>query len=232
MSPSPVPEMAIQRSRRSAVVKTGTYSNKSSFEPQSFPQISALLRKPARREDQSSVRPEQAIWESQSVAVCSVSPSGEIVRANLKFLEMVGVGGVEPGMADALGGLGLVRLRQGRTADARELLAQSDAGARVNIESIAMGANGETLWLVVPASTADERSHVAFRLLHDSVAQSVAALAMNLFLVQQSGATSSYPNAEKILRSSLELVEQCAREVRGICTLLQRQSKQAGRNCA
>jgi len=214
MSPSPVPEMAIQRSRRSAVVKTGTYSNKSSFEPQSFPQISALLRKPARREDQSSVRPEQAIWESQSVAVCSVSPSGEIVRANLKFLEMVGVGGVEPGM------------------DARELLAQSDVGARVNIESIAMGANGETLWLVVPASTADERSHVAFRLLHDSVAQSVAALAMNLFLVQQSGATSSYPNAEKILRSSLELVEQCAREVRGICTLLQRQSKQAGRNCA
>jgi signal transduction histidine kinase len=145
------------------------------------------------------------------VAVCRVSASGEIRRANRKFLEMVDLPHIVPGM------------------NAREVLAES--GVTSDIESIAEP-DGEALWLLLPAAPADDRNNVAFRLLHDSVAQSVAALAMNLFLVQQSGVTNSYPNAEKILRSSLDLVEQCAKEVRGICTLLQRQSKQADRNCA
>jgi signal transduction histidine kinase len=217
---TPALKMGMPRPRRSAVAKTGAYPNKSSFELR--PVSASLVRKPARREDHHAVqadcvRPEHvqsdhSIWESQSVAVCKVSASGEVLRANRKFLELVDLPRIVPGM------------------NAHDLLAES--GAKADIESISIGANGEALLLLLPELQADERSTTAFRLLHDSVAQSVAALAMNLFLVHQSGATNSYPNAEKILRSSLDLVEQCAKEVRGICTLLQQQSKQAGRNCA
>ncbi len=210
MSPTPALRTGMPRPRRSAVAKTGTYPNISSLELHPVPQSPA--RKPAHREDRHSVQLDHAIWESQSVAVCRVNASGEILRANPKFLKMVDLPHVLPGM------------------DAREVIAE--AGVTVDIESMALGRDGEALWILLPAQPADERSNAAFRLLHDSVAQSVAALAMNLFLVQQSGVTKSYPNAEKILRSSLDLVEQCAKEVRGICTLLQRQSKQADRNCA
>jgi signal transduction histidine kinase len=215
MSPTPALKTGMPRPRRSAVAKTGSYPNISSLEL--YPVSPAPARKPAHRESQHSVqgdhiKADHAIWESQSIAVCRVSASGEILRANRKFLEIVDLPRIVPGI------------------NATELLAES--GAAVDIESIALDANGEALWLLLPTASADERNNVAFRLLHDSVAQSVAALAMNLFLVHQSGATNSYPNAEKILRSSLDLVEQCAKEVRGICTLLQRQSKQSDRNCA
>jgi hypothetical protein len=211
MSPTSALKTAMPRPRRSAAAKTGSYSNISSLEL--HPVLPSLTRKPAHRENHHSVQADDnSIWESQTVAVCRVSASGEVLRANRKFLEMVDLPHIVPGM------------------NARDLLAES--GATADIESIASGPNGEALWLLLPAAPADNRNSVAFRLLHDSVAQSVAALAMNLFLVQQSGATDSYPNAEKILRTSLDLVEQCAKEVRGICTLLQQQSKQADRNCA
>jgi signal transduction histidine kinase len=200
--------------RRSAVAKTGAHPLISSSEHK----ITAAPR--ALREEKSSSASDKAIWESRSVAICLVASSGEIVRANRKFLEMTGYAVLAAG------------------ASVGALLAETGLASSVVIESIPAGETGEEFWILVPSAQpyahgeAEERSDRAFRLLHDSVAQSVAALAMNLFLVKQSGATSHSPAAEKMLRSSLELVEQCAKEVRGICTLLQRQSKPGDRTCA
>lgn len=219
MSPMPALKLAMQRPRRNAVAKAGIRSIQSSPELEVSRPVASLPRKPAGREAQSAIPAEQAFWESRSIAVCRVNAAGEVVRASRKFLEMIAVPKLEPGTRAA----GLLEKWTGRPS--------------VAVESIPLGANGETLLIfafqaATQSGAGDDRSKVAFRLLHDSVAQSVAALAMNLFLVEQSGVTSHSPNTEKILRASLELVEQCAKEVRGICTLLQRQSKQAGLNCA
>jgi PAS domain-containing protein len=207
----------MQRTRRTAVVKIGARPKIVSFERE--PQHSPSLRKPAQREAKSSIPSESTIWESRSIAVCRVNAKGEILRANRKFLEVSGCRSIADG------------------TDANSLLIKSGTLAGMDVETIPASGDGEEFWILVPRASstsalAGDDSGLAFRLLHDSVAQSVAALAMNLFLVKQSGATSTSPDAEKILCASLELVEQCAKEVRGICTLLQRQAKAVDRSCA
>jgi PAS domain S-box-containing protein len=63
-----------------------------------------------------------------------------------------------------------------------------------------------------------ERRRIA-RELHDSTAQSLAALAMNLARVKEGGATLD-PSATRALAESLELAASCSREIRTLSYLL------------
>ena len=63
-----------------------------------------------------------------------------------------------------------------------------------------------------------ERRRIA-RELHDSTAQSLAALAMNLSVVKDAASNLS-PRARACLSESLELAEQCSREIRTLSYLL------------
>jgi PAS domain S-box-containing protein len=64
----------------------------------------------------------------------------------------------------------------------------------------------------------EERRHIA-RELHDTTAQSLAALAINLSVVKDS-APDLKPRASACLSESLQLAEQCSREVRTLSYLL------------
>jgi PAS domain S-box-containing protein len=64
----------------------------------------------------------------------------------------------------------------------------------------------------------EERRRIA-RELHDTTAQSLAALAMNLSVVKNSASDLS-PRARTCLHESLELAEQCSREIRTLSYLL------------
>jgi PAS domain S-box-containing protein len=64
----------------------------------------------------------------------------------------------------------------------------------------------------------EERRHIA-RELHETAAQSLAGLAINLNMVRDS-APHLNPRASACLAESLELAEQCSREIRTLCYLL------------
>jgi PAS domain S-box-containing protein len=64
----------------------------------------------------------------------------------------------------------------------------------------------------------EERRHIA-RELHETTAQGLAGLAINLNMVKDSGPHLS-PRASACLAESLELAEQCSREIRTLCYLL------------
>src|SRR5208337_1204423 len=64
----------------------------------------------------------------------------------------------------------------------------------------------------------EERRHIA-RELHETAAQSLAGLAINLNMVRDSAPHLS-PRASACLSESLELAEQCSREIRTLCYLL------------
>ena len=64
----------------------------------------------------------------------------------------------------------------------------------------------------------EERRRIA-RELHETAAQSLAGLAINLTVVKDSAADLS-PRASACLSESLELAEQCSREIRTLCYLL------------
>jgi PAS domain S-box-containing protein len=65
----------------------------------------------------------------------------------------------------------------------------------------------------------EERRRIA-RELHDSTAQNLAGLAMNLSLLMTAAATVSDPSLQRILSDSRALAEQCSREVRNLSYLL------------
>src|SRR5581483_5087430 len=65
----------------------------------------------------------------------------------------------------------------------------------------------------------EERRRIA-RELHDSTAQSLAALSMNLGALSQEAARKLDNSANRIISESLGLAEQCAREVRTLSYLL------------
>jgi signal transduction histidine kinase len=65
----------------------------------------------------------------------------------------------------------------------------------------------------------EERRHIA-RELHDTTAQSLAALAINLNVVKDSVADLN-PRARSCLSESLGLADQCSREIRTLSYLLQ-----------
>lgn len=65
----------------------------------------------------------------------------------------------------------------------------------------------------------EERRRMA-RELHDSTAQTLAALALNLALVKQRTAQSDDPKAAKALGESIELADQASREIRTFSYLL------------
>jgi signal transduction histidine kinase len=71
-----------------------------------------------------------------------------------------------------------------------------------------------------------------FDRLHSGVAQSIAALAMNLHLVSQSNELPDSPHARQLLLSSIALVEQCSREVRSLSRLLRAASQVTDSSCA
>jgi signal transduction histidine kinase len=71
-----------------------------------------------------------------------------------------------------------------------------------------------------------------FDCLHGGVAQSIAALAMNLHLVSQSHDVPDSANARQLLVSSITLVEQCSREVRSLTRLLRPGSPLSTSSCA
>ena len=65
----------------------------------------------------------------------------------------------------------------------------------------------------------EERRRIA-RELHDSTAQNLAGLAMNLSLLMKAAASVVDPNIHRILSDSRALAEQCSREVRNLSYLL------------
>jgi PAS domain S-box-containing protein len=65
----------------------------------------------------------------------------------------------------------------------------------------------------------EERRRIA-RELHDGAAQNLAGLAMNLSMLLNLQSSLQEPNAQRILSESLDLAEQCSREVRNLSYLL------------
>lgn len=65
----------------------------------------------------------------------------------------------------------------------------------------------------------EERRRIA-RELHDSTAQNLAGLTMNLSLLLKAAGPNGEPNVERVLSDSLAIAEQCSREVRNLSYLL------------
>ncbi|HWB96425.1 MAG TPA: histidine kinase, partial [Bryobacteraceae bacterium] len=65
----------------------------------------------------------------------------------------------------------------------------------------------------------EERRRIA-RELHDSTAQGLAGVAMNLAVLERSKAVAAEPRASKLVGEALSLARQCAKEVRALSYLL------------
>jgi hypothetical protein len=87
------------------------------------------------------------------------------------------------------------------------------------------------MWLVLPRESGTRNTSrpigdpevspaQLFECVHSGVAQSIAALAMNLHLVSLHDELPSSANARQLLQASIALVDQCSREVRSLSRLL------------
>ncbi len=137
---------------------------------------------------------------------------------------------VNPADSDALGGLGLVRLRQGRTDDARELLGRAiaaDPSSRARWEQALAGASaGEDY---ARARTMIERGQYgpAAQLLRGIIARGGGVAGAQGMLADVQARSGDLPGAEASYRAALERQPGNADLLVGLAQVLTRQGRDA-----
>jgi hypothetical protein len=188
---------------------------------------------------------------SKSIGLCLVDAQGAITDANDFFFRLIGRSAKTsfPIPVSACLTLDLNAARHPQSEHlsgcfAGHINPNDGPPLPVNIEIFSISGGGEQAWLILPkeapfcitspvtGGAGDPLPAQLFDCLHGGVAQSIAALAMNLHLVSQSHDVPDSANARQLLVSSITLVEQCSREVRSLTRLLRPGSPLSTSSCA